>query len=262
MDNMGRNGFLHTKTSSDSAQSLLIHDDRDLAATRVATLSPGLRIIKNPRIVALIGIPFVTLLLTVVFGGVILSRTWKPLLSQITISTHIPPDYCGDTPAKAKAAGCLFESNNFAWLHPLCFDADMEEDWRHGPWASDLVFWKEHDENWNGVGRIANEDAFSGEIETVWVNTLQHRRHCLQFWKKYVVFANRRLPMDSWTAERHHVDHCATLIRDFNNSWPDEKVSSRLSLKYPSCEYGPVSINVSPNDWTEEQIRLHSPPGL
>jgi hypothetical protein len=258
---MGRNTFSHEKLSSESAQSLLGDDERDFGDMRRVTLSRGCSMIsKSPKIVVAITIPFLTLVLLIVFGGVLLSHTWRPTLGQISISTRIPPDFCGTTPAEAQAAGCKFEANNFAWLHPSCYDAEMEEDWRHGPWASDLEFWRDHDDNWNGVGLIPNEDAFKGEIERVWVNTLQHRRHCLHIWKKYVRFAEHRRPMDSWTVESvHHVDHCVNLIRDFNNSWSDQKVSSILTLKYPSCEYGPVAINISPNGWTSEQRRMHAP---
>ncbi|KAL1882875.1 hypothetical protein Daus18300_000513 [Diaporthe australafricana] len=258
---MGRNSRTYEKLSSDSAELLLSQDERDFGGVRKVTLSRGFSIItKSPKMVVALAIPLITMLATIVFGGVLLSRTWKPTLSQITISTRIPPDYCGNSPAEAKAAGCKFEANNFAWLHPLCYNEELEENWRHGPWASDLEFWETHSEDWHGVGRIEPEEAFKGEIDTVWVNTLQHRRHCLHIWKKYVVFANRRLPLDSWTAEsEHHVDHCVMLLRDFNNTWPDERVSSKLTLKYPSCEFGPVAIHITPMPWTSEQIRLHHP---
>ena len=256
---MSRPSLSYEKLETDKAQSFLLSRDDNGIAKRV-TVRRGCAILsKSPKLVILMALPFITMMLVIIFGAVLLKRTWKPTLAQITISTRIPPDFCGDTPEKAKAAGCFFEANNFAWQHPLCFDADMEEDWRHGPWASDLEFWKDHDENWNGVGRISNEKAFTGEFQRVWVNTLQHRRHCLHIWNKYVQFANTQRPMDSWTVERHHVGHCINIIRDFNNSWPDERVSSVLTLKYPSCEYGPVSINISPNSWTKEQIKAHSP---
>ena len=149
---MGRNNFSHEKLSSESAQSLLGDDERDFPDMRRVTLSRGFSIIsKSPKIVVAIAIPFLTLVLLVVFGGILLSRTWKPTLGQISISTRIPPDFCGNTPAEAQAAGCMFEANNFAWMHPDCYDAEMEENWRHGPWSSDLEFWRDHDDNWNGV---------------------------------------------------------------------------------------------------------------
>jgi hypothetical protein len=122
-----------------------------------------------------------------------------------------------------------------------------------------VEFWRERDDNLNGVGRISKEAAFTGDIDHVYVNTLQHRWHCVHVWNKYVVFANERRPMDSWTAEHHHVQHCVTLLRDFNKSWPDERISSILNLKYPACEYGPVAINLSPNEWTADQMKNHYP---
>lgn len=259
---MSKRGFSYDQLSSegpDGPEARLLRQDDDDSPTRVTLRRGFSALAKSPKLVILIVVPFATMLLVITLGGVLLSRTWKPSLSQITISTRIPPDFCGNTPAEAMKAGCLFEANNFAWQHPLCFNAEQEEDWRHGPWSSDLEFWQEHDDNWNGVGRIPNEEAFSGQIQMVWVNTLQHRRHCLHIWRKYVEAANERMPMDSWTVERHHVTHCMDIIRDFNESWPHKRVSSKLSLKYPACEYGPVAINLSPNAWTSEQVRMHSP---
>ena len=262
--------FSYEKISSESSDDntlpqvrlLQQHSDSDNGFTfpKKITVRRGFQIMaRSPKLITLIAIPFTTMLLTIIFGTVLLKRTYKPSLAQITISTHIPPDYCGNTPAEALAAGCKFEANNFVWQHPLCYDADQEADWRNGTWASDIEFWRGHDEQWNGVGRIPNEDAFSGTIPLVWVNTLQHRRHCLHMWRKYVEAASERRPMDAWTADRGHVNHCMEIIRDFDKSWPDEMVSSRLTLKYPACEYGPVRIELSPNEWTEEQLRLHYP---
>lgn len=91
-----------------------------------------------PKILVLVLIPLVTLIAVLIIGGITLSRTWKPTLDQISISAHIPADYCGNTPAQAKAAGCEFELNNFAWVHPACFDKDLDDDWTSGPLANQL----------------------------------------------------------------------------------------------------------------------------
>ncbi|KAI0125829.1 hypothetical protein BJ170DRAFT_632716 [Xylariales sp. AK1849] len=262
---MGKHGFSYGKLSSESPENTQSHSrllqQQDDEFPRKVTVRRGFATIaKSPRLALLMGVPFVTMMLVIILGGVLLSRTWKPTLSQITISTRIPPDFCGFSPAEAVAAGCQFEVNNFAWQHPLCYNAELEKEWRYGPWSSDLEYWSSHDDDGNGVGRIDNEEVFTGQVQKVWVNTLQHRRHCLHTWKKYVTVANERMPMDSWTANTEfHIDHCLNIIRDFSNEWPDELVSSFITLKYPACEYGPVAINLSPNAWTFEQMRLHTP---
>jgi hypothetical protein len=135
---MGLNsGFSYEKASSEDGETLLGHDEHD-AIPRNITLSRGFKVIsRSPKLVFAMAMPFLTLTLLVIFGGVLLARTWKPTLSQITISTRIPPDFCGSTPDEARAAGCMFEANNFAWQHPACYDADMEEEWRNGPWSGD-----------------------------------------------------------------------------------------------------------------------------
>ncbi|OJJ42660.1 hypothetical protein ASPZODRAFT_20187 [Penicilliopsis zonata CBS 506.65] len=79
------------------------------------------------RLVVLILVPLATFIALLVIGALLLRRTWNPLLSQITITANIPPDFCGHTPAEAKAAGCAFEMNNFAWMHPDCYDQEQSE---------------------------------------------------------------------------------------------------------------------------------------
>lgn len=90
-------------------------------------------------------------------------HAWKPSLSQITISARIDPDFCGSSPAEAKAAGCRFEVNNFAWLHPDCYDEDLDRGWTSGPLASDLEFW----EDYGGKGLIPSDLVMQGEVEMV-----------------------------------------------------------------------------------------------
>ncbi|RFU82120.1 major facilitator superfamily transporter [Trichoderma arundinaceum] len=185
-----------------------------------------------------------TFVAIVVFGGILLSRTWKPLLSQITITASIPDNYCGSSPAEAKAAGCAFELNNFAWMHPDCYDAELDEDWTHGHLSNELEFW----EQYGGVGSIPMQVVETGQVEKVWVSTKQHRRHCLFVWEKYQRAAMDVRPMDNWTADYKHTQHCIMLLRNENNKFPDEEVSSYLTLKYPTCEYGPVQISITPQN--------------
>jgi hypothetical protein len=180
-----------------------------------------------------------TILAFIVLGAMALARTMKPELSQIVLTASIPHDYCGNTPTQAKAAGCKFEVNNFAWLHPACYDAELDEDWKYGPLSKDLEFW----ENKNGIGRIPNELVFEGEVPMVWVNTRQHRRHCLLIWEKYQRAAMNRRPMDNWTIDYKHTKHCVNIIRDPERKTPDDLVTSFLALKYPTCEYGPIQIS-------------------
>lgn len=255
--------FAYTKVSTDSETPSDNVYNRRRDEKRSAN-SSGFRqgiamIARTPTLASIFIIPIFTLILVGIFGGVSLKRLWKPSLRQLTISTQIPPDFCGNSPTEAIAAGCKFEANNFAWQHPWCYNEEQEQDWRYGRWSSDLEFWENHDEDWKGLGRIDNEEVFKGHIPTVWVNTLQHRRHCLHIWRKYVEAANHQMPMDAWTVDRPHVTHCMEILRDFDDSWPNERVSSKLSLKYPACEFGPVAISLAPNNWTPEQIRLHSP---
>lgn len=183
---------------------------------------------------------FLTVPALIVLGGVIFYCVWKPTLSQITISTDIRADFCGASPAEARAAGCRFEVNNFAWLHPDCYDEELDKDWTSGPLAGDLEFWEEY----GGKGVIPFDRVMAGDIKLVWVNTRQHRRHCLFVWEKYQRAAMNMRPMDNWTVDYLHTKHCINLLRDPKNETPDDMVSSYLTLKYPTCEYGPIQLAI------------------
>lgn len=122
----------------------------------------------------------------------------------ITISKHIPANFCGTTPAEARAAGCAFEVNNLAWLHPNCYDAELEDDWNNGPLSGGLEYW----EHIGGIGQISKDLILAGEAEGMWVNMRQHRRHCVFVWEKYLRAAINQRPTDNWTSSYMHSMHC------------------------------------------------------
>lgn len=128
-------------------------------------------------------------------------------------------------------------------MHPSCYDEELDRDWTDGPLSTQLEFW----ERYNGTGPIPMSLVRTGEVQKVWVNTKQHRRHCLFVWEKYQRAAEAQRPMDNWTADYKHTKHCIMLLRDVDNEFPDDMVSSFLTLKYPSCEYGPVKLAITPN---------------
>ncbi|KAJ6783541.1 hypothetical protein PWT90_05582 [Aphanocladium album] len=230
----------YEKVRSRSASSSSRESSPTARASVRWNLGSGTRSCSRPFFLGfLVALP--TLIIVLVFGGVIVSRTWKPTLRQITISARIAPDFCGSTPAEAKAAGCKFEINNFAWLHPSCYDEELDRDWTAGPLSGDLEFWEEY----GGKGLISRDRVMKGEIEKVWVNTQQHRRHCLFVWEKYQRAAMDMRPMDNWTVDYKHTQHCISLLRDPSHTYADDAVTSFLTLKYPSCEYGPVQLAIT-----------------
>jgi hypothetical protein len=123
---MSRSSSSYEKLSTEEGQAFLDSDGQNYIPKKI-TISQALASInKTPKLVLLRSIPFITTTLVVIYGGVLLARSWNPTLSQITISAQIPPDFCGNTPAQAKAAGCMFEANNFA----LCTRTGSMLNWR------------------------------------------------------------------------------------------------------------------------------------
>lgn len=177
-------------------------------------------------------------LLSAVFflGRAVISQSGDVVAGQVPFSKQIPAEFCGKTPAEARVAGCIFEVNNLAWLHPDCYDTELEEEWNNGPWSRDLEYW----EQIGGIGRLSKDLIMAGEVEGMWVNMRQHRRHCLFVWKKYVGAVRNHRPMDNWTSSYVHSTHCIEMIGNDGNGYKDDEVVSYLTLKFPTCKYGPM----------------------
>jgi hypothetical protein len=134
---------------------------------------------------------------------------------------------CGQTPDEARAKGCLFESHNFAWTPPECYDKELNAIWDSQNWG--------YSRNAEGTDIIPQEEVLLGDLKWAYVTLNQHLSHCILIWQKYqrAVMFNR--PADNWTTSFAHTYHCGHMLVqwDLNHSAYD----SILYTKYVSCDY-------------------------
>ncbi|PSN59927.1 hypothetical protein BS50DRAFT_475036, partial [Corynespora cassiicola Philippines] len=120
--------------------------------------------------------------------------------------------WCGSTPEEARALGCRFESHNFAWTPPDCYDEALNARWDSKDWG--------YSRNPEGTDMISREEVLQGDLKWAYVTLNQHMSHCVLIWQKYqrAVMFNR--PADNWTTSFPHTYHCGQFMVqwDLNHS--------------------------------------------
>ncbi|KAK7984729.1 hypothetical protein PG988_002351 [Apiospora saccharicola] len=128
---------------------------------------------------------------------------------------------CGRSPDGAIAKGCVFESHNFAWKPPDCYDQELDERWNAQAWG--------YSRNAEGTELVPRDE---------------HMAHCVLIWQKYQRAVMRDRPTDNWTSSFPHTYHCGHMMVqwDLNHS----EYNSILYTKYVSCGY----------DWKTPDLRM------
>jgi hypothetical protein len=172
------------------------------------------------------------ILALVVFGGAMLRQklhiagTMGP--TRTIPNVPIPITHCGGTPAEARALGCIFESNNLAWVPPQCYDRELGDEWDAKPW---LYAYGDNKEI------VSQELVLRGDFDYVFVTWGQHIAHCALMVRKFQRAVFHNWPMDNWTSSIAHTDHCAGSFVEWKYMKAPDEVNAKVSLKYPVCDY-------------------------
>ncbi|KAK2007415.1 hypothetical protein LZ32DRAFT_622193 [Colletotrichum eremochloae] len=134
---------------------------------------------------------------------------------------------CGHTPDEAIARGCRFESHNFAWTPPDCYDQELDDLWNEKNWG--------YSRNAEGTDLLSKDEVLEGKLSWAYVTLNQHMSHCVLIWQKYQRAVMQDLPADNWTSSFPHTYHCGHMMVqwDLNHS----EYNSILYTKYVSCNY-------------------------
>ncbi|KAK1996437.1 hypothetical protein LX36DRAFT_723016 [Colletotrichum falcatum] len=134
---------------------------------------------------------------------------------------------CGNNPEEASRRGCLFESHNFAWTPPECYDDELNRKWDSQSWG--------YSRDPNGSDLIPQSEILKGNIEWAYVTLNQHLSHCVLIWQKYQRAVMFDRPADNWTTSFAHTYHCGHLMVQWNLD--HDAYDSILYTKYVSCDY-------------------------
>ncbi|TLD09573.1 hypothetical protein PspLS_11848 [Pyricularia sp. CBS 133598] len=134
---------------------------------------------------------------------------------------------CGSTPNEARARGCRFETHNFAWTPPECYDEELNKIWDSKPWG--------YARDSEGTQLIPREEVQKGDLKWAYVTLGQHLSHCVLIWQKYQRAVMFDRPVDNWTVSFPHTYHCGHLLVQWDLNHTD--FNSILYTKYVSCGY-------------------------
>ena len=121
----------------------------------------------------------VLVLLLIVFIGIAISFFFSTGGHQNTPSkVDVLRRPCGNTPDKAKAAGCIFDIVSFCFLHPRCHDFELAAEF------AAIEPWQWFKERSNESATIPREQVLTGEFDVSFVDYHYHIEHCLFMWRK------------------------------------------------------------------------------
>jgi len=133
----------------------------------------------------------------IAFGGLM----WERKLER----AHHRPEWgiCGNSSAQARANGCILDFVPGAWVHPDCYDAQLEKEFLG------LQPWK-----WYADENFTEELSFdyireTGGPDPIWVTMEYHLTHCAYTWKKLHRAVILQIPIDTHVGAYKHTDHCA-----------------------------------------------------
>jgi len=135
---------------------------------------------------------------------------------------------CGNSPAEAAAKGCTFDILESAWVHPECFDAELQE--KYNPLGVWDFFYDE-----DLTRPMSDERVASGVDELIYTFSGFHQAHCLYIFDKMERAIMTRRPVNTRMLRESHVEHCAlqmlVLMHEFNET------STTVGRNYLPCDW-------------------------
>ncbi|OJD34164.1 uncharacterized protein BKCO1_25000116 [Diplodia corticola] len=141
---------------------------------------------------------------------------------------------CGNSPAEAEAAGCIFDLMTVSWLAPECYDAELTAQFlEDGPWLFYLSNSTLPEAPPAERELIPSLEAIGRTTDLMWTDRRFHIYHCIYGWKMMHRAIERGWKMESSLTSYHHTEHCADTLA--NTTVPMDAVITRVDLSYPAC---------------------------
>ncbi|PQE15551.1 Major facilitator superfamily transporter protein [Rutstroemia sp. NJR-2017a WRK4] len=118
--------------------------------------------------------------------------------------------YCGLTVQEAQDNGCVFDLMMSGWVHPLCYDQDLSDEFLR---VGNFTFYKER----GAINILPEAEARLGNYDFLYTNGTYHYQHCAYIFAKNVR-ANKKPPLvlDNKSRSKEHVEHCWNLLGNPN----------------------------------------------
>lgn len=134
---------------------------------------------------------------------------------------------CGNSPAEAKALGCIFDPMNWHWTRPECFYKEgSEHSQANGPWS----YYR--DANFTEQMFLPDEEAMSTE-RLMYTEHSWHVQHCVYALESL----HRAAMMDKWIPEEAaswpHTLHCMAVFQLMGT--PPKTLNTRVDMQFLGC---------------------------
>ncbi|KAE9364267.1 hypothetical protein N431DRAFT_298805, partial [Stipitochalara longipes BDJ] len=113
---------------------------------------------------------------------------------------------CGNSTEEAQRNGCILDFMSEAWVHPDCYDEELEaeflglSDWH---WYADQ----------EGEQELTKEFIRrTGGPDPMWVSNQYHEQHCKYTWMKLHRAVIRHKPIDNHIGRYEHTLHCSDAL--------------------------------------------------
>ncbi|CZR59358.1 uncharacterized protein PAC_09250 [Phialocephala subalpina] len=140
--------------------------------------------------------------------------------------------HCGNSSEEAIKNGCIMDFIPGGWVHPDCYDKDLEKDFlEYGDWH-----W--YADPWGNEELSQDHMRSTGGPSPVYVSMAYHDAHCAYTWRKLHRAILRGTPIDSQIGQFLHTIHCSTALsiaRDAEK-YPEWKAPARFFNVFTSCE--------------------------
>lgn len=158
---------------------------------------------------------------------VIAVLTQQKLVDSDSAAPNPGIDGCGETPAEAEAAGCIFDLMNYGWTPPACYDRELSTlSLDSGPWK----WYYDH----NATQPIDQDVIQRGQEMHVWTEHHFHMAHCLYAFKvihKATITA-QLVPKEliGW----NHTKHCDELLLG-KTDLDVKKITTKVRMIFNPC---------------------------
>lgn len=108
---------------------------------------------------------------------------------------------CGNTPAEARAKGCVFDVMMQLWTPPACYDELLSERYLAG---GNWTWWADPE----ATHELSLDEMRLGEHPVIFVIQDYHKEHCIFAWEKLVRALRNEWPLIEELVSYDHVMHC------------------------------------------------------
>jgi hypothetical protein len=184
---------------------------------------------------------FITALTLLILLGGLLFYAYSSR-SDDTILRDVEWKNCGNTTEEARNNGCILDFIPGAWVHPECYDAELEDE-----------FLKQDDWHWyadaEGQYELSKEYIReTGGPNPIYVSMKYHRQHCAYTWKKLHRALIRQAPIDDHIGGYKHTVHCSKALVLPDLDGPSKFFQIFTSCRLPQdCKFHDLPRQIKPN---------------